>query len=147
MNKQTFAEKMAKAKADRKRNIKLSICATVHASKLHTGQQKSQYTQPLTPTQIKIQENEKRIKEIREYLYQQYKTDGHTAENAQERKELNAEKMVLLTETHYLRNPQRTPEMDEGSGHEAGAEYQQTIAKPAMDRSSSTFGEFDAEWD
>ena len=127
MTKQTFAEKMEQAKADRKRNIKLSIKSTP-ASKIHTRCQKTQYVQPLTATQILIQGKETRIEGITDYLYKQYKQyqpaprqwPEFTPEIMAERKALETEKMTLLHEAHYLRNPQRTPEMDEGSDHEAG---------------------------
>lgn len=165
MIKQTFAEKMAQAKADRKRNIKLSI-KTTPASKVHVRCQPSQYVQPLTPTQIKIQENEKRIAEIRKYLAEQYKQyqpaprqwPEFTPEIIAERKKLDAEDVALLRETHYLRNPQRTPEMDKGSDHPVGGHYRHSdhpspviksneAGAPEFDDRPNTFGEFDAEWD
>ena len=155
MTKLTFAEKMIQDKSDRKRNIKLSV-NTSSASTSHVRCQQSLFAQPLTPTQIKIQENENRIEEIREYTQNQYKTEGYTPENLQERKELSAEETELLRTTHYLRNPQRTPEMDEGSDHECGGKYQH-LPSPIIksnetgdsefDNRPNTFGDFEAEWD
>ena len=141
----TFAEKMEQAKRTRKANIKLNVVAT-HASKSHARTQKSQYVQQLTATQAKIQVNEERIEEIRDYLYSQYKSEGYTVENLAERNRLDDEKMALLHETHYLRNPQRTPEMDKDSYYEAGGKYQNLSRKVSTDHSTNTFGEFDAEW-
>ena len=148
MTKLTFAEKMEQAKATRKNNIKLNIVST-HASNVHAGYQKSQYVHPLS----QIQKNEIRIKEIQDYLYNQYRDEGYTEGNLEEREQLGAEKMTLLTETHYLRNPQRTPEMDKGSYQECGGKYQhlplpiiKSSNMPEDDNRPATFGEFDAEW-
>jgi len=139
---------------------------TVTANQCHSRSQKPQYAQPATAktTQEQIAENEARIDEITIYLEEQYKQyqpaprqfAEFTAEIREERKALDKEKMTLLHETHYLRNPQRAPEMDKDSYEECGGKYQHLplpiiksneTGDPEFDNRSNTFGDFEAEWD
>ena len=81
MTKQTFADKMKQAEADRKRSIKLSINST-HASKIHTRCQSSEYGLSHIPTRA-------------EYELAQLESEGITLLTVEEAEKWTAQKQQL----------------------------------------------------
>lgn len=115
-------------------------------------------------TQEQIEANEKRMDEIRNrqkeivelrsarfevigYGTDGNNTDPHLLELNREDEQLDSERKQLSRKTFYLRNPQRTPEMDEGSDYSVEGKGLRRSYKKEEERRQKQQAEYQAKID